>query len=216
MGTRQYIGNVLVVDDQPVNLSLIEKILQDLPIRIFKATSGQEAIEVAKKEKLALILMDVQMPYMDGFETAEKIKQLNHTRTIPIIFVTAVGSDAENIKRGYESGGVDYIVKPVTPFVLKSKVQIFLQMDEKYEDIDKMLLTLEENNRSVKDTLDSIRHNQGVVPICAWCRKIRNDEGEWEQVEEYIKRISDADLTHGVCPHCASTIRGQMKLKVRK
>ncbi len=211
MGTKKYIGNVLVVDDQPVNLSLVERILQDLPVRVFKASSGQEAIEMVEKEKFALILMDVQMPDMDGFEAADKIKQLPHAQRTPIIFITAVGTDAENIQRGYESGGVDYIVKPVTPFVLKSKVQIFLQMDEKYEDIDQMLVTLEENNRSVKKTLDNIRQNSGVVPICSWCRKIRNDDGEWEQVEEYIKRLSDADLTHGVCPHCATIIRGQIK-----
>ena len=213
MGKKHYIGNVLVVDDQPVNLSLISKILQDLPIRIIKAQSGKEAVEIAAKEKLALILMDVQMPGMDGFETADIIKKLDKTETTPIIFITAVGADIDNIHRGYEAGGVDYIVKPVTPFVLKSKVQIFLDMDEKYEEIDKMLLALEEKNKTFKDTLDNIRQNSGVIPICSWCRKIRNDDGEWEQIESYIKHLSDADVTHGVCPHCAAQIRGQMNKK---
>jgi CheY-like chemotaxis protein len=213
MGKKYYIGNVLVVDDQPVNLSLVEKMLQDLPIRIIKATSGKEAIQIAEKERLALILMDVQMPGMDGFETADKIKQLENTKSTPIIFVTAIGTDAEHIQRGYEAGAVDYIIKPVTPFVLRSKVQIFLEMDEKYEEIDDMLRHLEEKNRAFKNTLNTIRMNQGLVPICSWCRKIKNDKGEWEQIEEYITRISAAEFTHGVCPHCAAVIRGQMNNK---
>jgi CheY-like chemotaxis protein len=213
MGKKYYIGNVLVVDDQPVNLSLVEKMLQDLPIRIIKATSGKEAIQIAEKERLALILMDVQMPGMDGFETADKIKQLENAKSTPIIFVTAIGTDAEHIQRGYEAGAVDYIIKPVTPFVLRSKVQIFLEMDEKYEEIDDMLRHLEEKNRAFKNTLNTIRMNQGLVPICSWCRKIKNDKGEWEQIEEYITRISAAEFTHGVCPHCAAVIRGQMNNK---
>jgi CheY-like chemotaxis protein len=213
MGKKYYIGNVLVVDDQPVNLSLVEKILQDLPVKIIKATSGKEAIQIAEKQKLALILMDVQMPGMDGFETADRIKKIENTKNTPIIFVTAIGTDAENVQRGYESGAVDYIIKPVTPFVLRSKVQIFLEMDEKYEEIDDMLTHLEEKNRAFENTLNTIRMNQGLVPICSWCRKIKNDEGDWEQVEEYIHRISAAEFTHGVCPHCAAQIRGQMNKK---
>ena len=213
MRKKRYVGNVLVVDDQPVNLSLVAKILQDLPIRIIKAESGKEAVEIASKEKLALILMDVQMPGMDGFQTADAIKKLDKAEKTPIIFITAVGSDIDNIHRGYEAGGVDYIVKPVTPFVLQSKVQIFLDMDEKYEEIDNMLLSLEEKNKTFKDTLDNIRQNSGVIPICSWCRKIRNEDGEWELIESYIKHISDSDVTHGVCPHCATKIRGQMNKK---
>lgn len=211
MGRKKYIGNVLIVDDQPVNLSLMEKILQDLPVRIFKAKSGIEAIKIAEKEKLALILLDVQMPDMDGFETANRIKQIESARVIPIIFITAVGSDIDNINRGYESGCVDYIVKPVTSLVLRSKVQIFLEMDEKYEEIDQMLVQLEGKEIESKESVGTSKGHPSIVPLCSWCRKIRNDEGEWEQVETYIKRVSGTDVTHGVCPVCADIIRGQMK-----
>jgi len=207
---KYYKGNVLVVDDQPVNLSLVEKILADLPVKVIKCTSGKKAIKVAEETKLALILMDVQMPELDGFETANEIKKLKNGKDVPIIFVTAVGTDTEHIMRGYETGAVDYLIKPVTPFVLKSKVQIFLEMNEKYEEIDDKLVHLEQKNREFRNTLDNMRMNQGLIPICSWCRSIRNDSGDWERVEEYIHRISAAEFTHGVCPHCADKLRGQM------
>ncbi len=211
MEKKFYIGNVLVVDDQPVNLALVEKILSDLPVKIFKAASGKEAIALAQKNKFAIVLMDVQMPELDGFETANELKKLEKTKNTPIIFVTAVGTDSEHIKRGYETGAVDYIIKPVTPFVLKSKVQIFLEMDEKFEEIDDKLVHLEEKNREFRNVLDNMRENKGLIPICSWCRSVRNDDGAWEKVEEYIHRISAAEFTHGVCPHCAEKLRGQMK-----
>jgi CheY-like chemotaxis protein len=207
---RYYKGNVLVVDDQPVNLSLVEKILADLPVKIIKCTSGKEAIQIAKEKKLALVLMDVQMPEMDGFETANELKKMDNTKDTPIIFVTAVGTDTEHVIKGYEAGAVDYLIKPVTPFVLKTKVQIFLDMNEKYEEIDDKLVHLEQKNREFRNSLDNMRMNQGLIPICSWCRNIRNDEGQWEKVEEYIHRISAAEFTHGVCPHCAEKLRGQM------
>ena len=211
MEAKKYIGNVLIVDDQPVNLSLMEKILKDLPVRILKAKSGPKAIEIAEKEKLALILLDVQMPVMDGFETADKLKQIEHIKTTPIIFITAVGSDTENINKGYKSGCVDYIIKPVTPLVLRSKVQIFLDMNEKYEEIDQMLMRLEAEGSTSKEKGEHSNRYSNVVPLCSWCRKIRNNDGEWEQVEAYIKHVAGTDVTHSVCPACAQAIRGQMK-----
>lgn len=203
---------MLVVDDQHVNLSIIEKILSDLPLKVIKCSSGEEAIKIAEKENLALILMDVQMPGLDGFETVDEIKKIKRAQNIPIIFLTGVGTDTENVTKGYESGAVDYLIKPVSPFVLKSKVQIFLDMNEKFEEIDNELADLELENHALGGSLELLKH-KGFVPICTWCGNIRNEEGEWEKVEVYIKRISDAELAKGVCPHCAEKLRGQMGKK---
>ena len=213
MGKKYYKGNILVVDDQSVNLSLVEKILQDLHVHIFKALSGEEALEIARENSIALVLMDVQMPGMDGFETAEALKQIDNTKNTPIIFVTAVGTDTEHVTKGYESGAVDYIIKPVTPFILKSKVRIFLELNAQYESIDDKCAHLQEKNREFRHLLDEVRMHHGLIPLCSWCHSIRNDEGVWEKVEEYINRISAAEFTHSVCPQCAEKLRTKITSK---
>ena len=202
---------VLVVDDQPVNLALSTKILADLPVDVITTTSGKKALEVLEKRHVSLILLDVQMPEMDGFETADRIKASEGGKDIPIIFVTAVGTDIEHIKKGYGTGAVDYLLKPVTPFVLKSKVRIFLDLKEKYDEAEARLELLEASNREFKRTLESLRLSEGLVPICSWCKSIRNEEGDWESVEDYISRASASEFTHGICPECSHKIRRQIK-----
>ncbi|PKG82476.1 hybrid sensor histidine kinase/response regulator [Colwellia sp. 75C3] len=119
---------ILVVDDEPNNLRVYERTLAPLNIEIVKAFSGQEALAIAHKHDFALILMDVQMPCMDGFETASLI--LDHPKTcrIPIIFITAFARDEVFEFKGYDSGAVDYLVKPINENVVRSKVSIFLAL----------------------------------------------------------------------------------------
>ena len=205
------VQTVLVVDDQPVNLALSTKILADLPVDVITVDSGKRALEVLEKRDISLILLDVQMPEMDGFQTADKIKTMERGKDVPIIFVTAVGTDIKHIKKGYGTGAVDYLLKPVTPFVLKSKVRIFLDLKGKYDEAEARLELLEESNKQFKRTLESLRLSEGLVPICSWCKSIRNEEGDWESVEDYISRASAAEFTHGICPECSHKIRRQLK-----
>jgi PAS domain S-box-containing protein len=120
---------VLLVDDRPENLLALEAVLHGLDCRLVTAGSGREALKVLLGgDDFAVILLDVQMPDLDGFETAEYIKQRERTAAIPIIFVTAISKDQDNVFRGYESGAVDYLFKPFEPTVLRSKVSIFLEL----------------------------------------------------------------------------------------
>lgn len=205
--------NVLVVDDQPVNLKLVCTILASLPINIITAENGKEALELAKENKFALILLDVQMPEMDGFETANALRKNEKTVFTPIIFVTAISTDAENIRKGYESGAVDYLLKPVTPYILKSKVKIFLDLEEQTKVIKDQKKLLKEKNKELRIVLDEIRALKGLIPICSWCKNIRNDDGYWEKVEEYVERVSAAEFTHGVCPECSKKLKEEMEKK---
>lgn len=125
---KQY---VLLVDDRPENLLSLEAILEEPGRELLKAHSGEEALKILLKHEISLILLDVQMPGMDGFETAELIRCSNKTKYIPIIFVTAISKEQKNIFKGYESGAVDYLFKPVEPEIIKSKVKIFLELDHK-------------------------------------------------------------------------------------
>jgi phosphoserine phosphatase RsbU/P len=128
-------ANVLLVDDQPNNLLALEAILEDLPLHLVKASSGPEALRCLLNEDFALILMDVKMPGMDGFETAELIRQRRRTEHTPIIFLTAFENDEPQIFKGYSLGAVDYLSKPVVPQVLRSKVSVFVDIFRKTEEI---------------------------------------------------------------------------------
>jgi CheY-like chemotaxis protein len=201
---------VLVVDDQSVNLALSAKILAELQVDVVTAISGEAALKMVETKDISLILLDVQMPEMDGFETADAIRATERGKDIPIIFVTAVGTDVEHIRKGYDSGAVDYLLKPVTPFVLRNKVQIFLDLKEKYDKSESVRVSLEENNRQFKEALENLRLAEGLVPICSWCKNIRRKDGQWESIEDYIGRVSAAEFTHGICPECSR----KMKLQI--
>ena len=123
-------ATILLVDDRPENLLALEAILQGLGHRLLKATSGEEALKVLLTEEVALMLLDVQMPGMDGFETAAHVKKRERTRDIPILFLTAIG-DAHQAFRGYAAGAVDYLAKPFDPWVLKAKVGVFVELYER-------------------------------------------------------------------------------------
>jgi PAS domain S-box-containing protein len=128
-------ANILLVDDRPENLLALDAILEPLGQSLLYAHSGEDALRQLLQHDVALILLDVQMPGLDGFGTASLIKQRERTRHIPIIFVTAISKDDEHVFRGYSSGAVDYIFKPFSPEVMRSKVSVFIELHEKNEQL---------------------------------------------------------------------------------
>ena len=120
--------SVLLVDDNPANLLALEAILLPLGVRLAKASSGEQALRLLLSEEFAVILLDVQMQGMDGYETAALIKQRERTRNVPIIFLTAYGRDEQDVKAGYAQGAVDYLQKPFPAEVLRSKVAVFIEL----------------------------------------------------------------------------------------
>ncbi|MBW2609389.1 MAG: response regulator [Deltaproteobacteria bacterium] len=121
-------NSILIVDDSPENLVALEKILQDPDRNIMKAESGNKALGLMLNHDFALVILDVQMPGMDGFETAKLMRSNERTKRTPIIFVTAISKEQKHVFKGYQSGAVDYIFKPIDPFILQSKINIFLEL----------------------------------------------------------------------------------------
>jgi diguanylate cyclase (GGDEF)-like protein len=121
-------ANILLVDDRPENLTVLEEILRPLGHNLVKACSGDEALRALLRDDFAVILLDVQMPGLDGFETAAHIKQRQKSRHIPIIFLTAINREPQHEMRGYSAGAVDYLAKPFDPWVLTSKVTVFVDL----------------------------------------------------------------------------------------
>ncbi len=147
MMNRDEKANILLVDDQPNNLLALEATLEGLGQNLVKARSGPEALKWLLNHQFAVILLDVLMPDMDGFETAELIRQREKTQRTPIIFLTAIGQNDMHMFKGYSVGAVDYLSKPVMPEILKSKVRVFVELFEKTEEVKRQAGQLREIDR---------------------------------------------------------------------
>src|ERR687887_1757912 len=130
------VAKALLVDDRKDNLLALEAILQGLPVTPVAVESGEAALKQLLTDDFAVILLDAQMPNMDGFETASHIKRRERTRHVPIIFLTAADRDAQLALRGYAAGAVDYLTKPFDPWVLRAKVSVFVELWEKTRQLE--------------------------------------------------------------------------------
>jgi CheY-like chemotaxis protein len=137
-------AKILLVDDREENLIALEAILSSLDQDLVRATSGEEALKALLTDEYAVILLDVVMPSMDGFETARDIKRRKKTRDVPIIFLTAVNSDPDYAFRGYAAGAVDFIAKPFDPWVLRAKVSVFIELHNKNRQLREQAALLRE------------------------------------------------------------------------
>jgi PAS domain S-box-containing protein len=140
-------ARLLLVDDRPENLLALTAILEDPEYQLLTAASGEEALKIALKEPLTVVLLDVLMPGMDGFEVATHLKELGRTRDVPILFLTALATDMKHIYRAYEVGAVDYIVKPLDPEAVRKKVRVFVNLVRQREQIEQQAAALREVDR---------------------------------------------------------------------
>ncbi|WP_027856542.1 EAL domain-containing protein [Marinobacterium jannaschii] len=154
---------VLVVDDREENHRVIKRILKNINAEIYSALSGKEALSLTLRHQFAVVLLDVMMPEMDGFETAEMIKLNEDTKNLPIIFITAADRTEAFELRGYESGAVDYLFKPIKPHALESKVRIFLELEEQRYRLEQSTEDLKRTENRIKLLLDSI--GEGIIGL---------------------------------------------------
>lgn len=136
---------ILMVDDRPENLIALEAILEPLGERLVRASSGNEALRHLLRQDFAVILLDAQMPDLDGYETASLIRQRERTRHVPIMFISALNKDRDHVFQGYSVGAVDYIPKPFNPEILRSKVKVFVELFKKNEQIKEQARLLHES-----------------------------------------------------------------------
>src|SRR5712691_7224075 len=140
-----------MVDDSPTNLLALESILQDKDRNLINVPSGEEALRYLLDNDPAVVLLDVYMPGMDGLETAELIRGREKSRDIPIIFLTANSTGVHHLSKGYSLGAVDYIVKPIDPAILRSKVAVFVELYKKTREIKRQAQLLHEKNLELED-----------------------------------------------------------------
>ncbi|MEO8200351.1 MAG: response regulator, partial [Gemmatimonadota bacterium] len=147
--------NILMVDDQPANLIALEAMLQGLGQNLVKADSGREALKHLMSQDFAVILLDVKMPDMDGFETASLIRERDKSRHTPIIFLTAADQSQTQAVRGYAVGAVDYLIKPVVPEFVRSKVAVFVELAKKSELLKRQAQLLRESEQASRDLAET-------------------------------------------------------------
>jgi two-component system, sensor histidine kinase and response regulator len=147
--------NILLVDDQPANLVALEAMLQGLDQNLIKAESGREALKLLLTHDFAVILLDVKMPEMDGFETATLIRQRDKSRHTPILFLTAADNTQAQAVRGYALGAVDYLVKPVVPEFVRSKVAVFVELAKKTELLKRQAQLLAESEQAAVELAEA-------------------------------------------------------------
>ncbi len=170
---------ILIVDDEPKNLQLLGNILKENSYEVEFALDGEKALDWIKNKPFDLVLLDIMMPVMDGYEVCRKIKANMATQHIPVIFITAK-TQTEDIVKGFEVGGSDYISKPFKTPELLARVKKEVE-----------LKTL-----------------RGLIPICSRCKDIRDDKGSWKRIEAYIEKNSAALFSHSVCPKCTKELYG--------
>ncbi|MWA02208.1 response regulator [Actinomadura sp. LD22] len=170
-------AKILLVDDREENLIALEAILSSLDQDLVRARSGEEALKALLTDEYAVILLDVVMPGMDGFETARDIKRRKKTRDLPIIFLTAVNSDPDYAFRGYAAGAVDFISKPFDPWVLRAKVSVFVELHTK--------------NKQLRDQTALLREQAALLREQSTLLKARGAEGSAEAPAPGDARVAD-------------------------
>lgn len=186
---------ILVAEDQAVSRHILVASLRKWGYEVTAVEDGARAWEELQS-KLAppLAILDWLMPGMDGIEICRRIRSGPKTRTNYLILLTARRGQEDKI-RGLQSGADDYITKPFDREELRARVQVGFRVIE-------LQHALAERVRELEQALASVKTLQGLLPICSYCKKIRNDRNYWQQVEGYISDHSEAQFSHGICPEC--------------
>lgn len=188
-------AKILLVDDREENLIALEAILSSLDLVPVRARSGEEALKALLSTEFALILLDVRMPGMDGFETAAHIKRRERTRNIPIIFLTVVDSAPDYALRGYAAGAVDYLTKPFDPWILRAKVQVFVELHKTRRRLAEQAALL--RTRMTEELSgDETATTAQVLPELS--RRLAAAENEAARVRERARTAEDTALTSAV------------------
>lgn len=195
---RQF--TILIVDDEAVNVQVFASALKG-EYAILTALQGYDAITLVKEQHPDLILLDVMMPGINGFELCKVLRSEESFAHIPIIFLTAL-TTIEGELQGLEFGGIDYLHKPVNLDLLKLKVKNHLELKKRND-------LIKQQRDQLEAALARVKLLEGIIPICAYCKKIRDDHEIWQQLETYITEHSEALFSHGICPEC---VEEQMQL----
>ena len=185
---------ILIAEDEKTSRMILERTLTKAGYDVVGVEDGLKALALVQKEVPDILITDWMMPDLDGLELCRRIRCLDLPGYVYIILLTAL-TEKERIIQGLNAGADDYITKPFDRTELLARVKA----GERIVQLEKSLL---QKNKELSDALAQVKQLKGLFPICMYCKKIRNDENYWQQVEEYIGEHSEADFSHSICPEC--------------
>jgi DNA-binding response OmpR family regulator len=192
---------ILIAEDDAVSRALLETSLKKWGYQVITVTDGPQAWQTLHgPDAPELAVLDWMMPSMDGVEICRKAREIPQTHSTYIILLTARGGRGDVVK-GLEAGADDYIVKPYDLSELRARMQVGVRLVE-------LQHTLANRVRELEEALARVKQLNGLLPICSYCKKIRDDRNYWQQVEGYISKHSEAQFSHGICPDCYEKIIG--------
>jgi phosphoserine phosphatase RsbU/P len=194
---------ILIAEDELVSRRLLEASLVKWGYEVHVTTDGNEAWAVLREACApSLAILDWLMPGQDGIEICRKIRQLPGRSSAYIILLTAKGKK-EDIIQGLEAGADDYVTKPFNAGELKARVQVGAR-------VVNLQSKLADHVHELEIALSRVKQLQGLLPICAYCKKIRDDKNYWHKVETYIGTYSEVRFSHGICPECTEKLKAEL------
>jgi phosphoserine phosphatase RsbU/P len=190
---------ILIAEDEPVSRRVLAATLGKFGYEIMMVASGAEAWALLQREDAPrLAILDWMMPEIDGIELCRRVRALS-TASPPYLILLTAKSRKEDIVMGLDAGANDYLTKPFDRAELRARVQVgahVLELQEK----------LAARVRELEDTLIQVKQLQGLLPICSYCKKIRDEQNYWHRVESYISEHSEVEFSHGICPACYTDV----------
>jgi len=186
---------ILIAEDDPVSRRVLEATLSKWGFEVTSTSNGSEAWEaIAAPQAPRLAILDWMMPELDGVEVCRRVRGRPGSGPLHIILLTARGRK-EDVIAGLEAGADDYITKPFDHEELRARVQVGVRIVELQTVLAARVAELEE-------AITRVRQLRGLLPICSYCKKIRDDQNYWQQVEQYVSTHTDVQFSHGICPDC--------------
>jgi len=186
---------LLIADDDPNTVNLLRKYLMLWNYEVVAASNGSEAIEIINgNDPPQLIVLDWLMPDINGIEVIKKVR-LRDSANPPYIILFTVRDEKGAIIEGLEAGANDYITKPFDKDEFRARIRVG-------ERVVQLQNSLSDRIRQLQEAVSQIKSLRGIIPICSYCHKIRNDQKSWQQLEKYISEHSGAEFSHGICPEC--------------
>lgn len=196
---------LLLVDDEVDIIIFLKQLLKDEGYSSVTANSGQEALQIVKNEPIDILITDIRMPEMDGIELIDKVSKID--KNIHTIMLTGHG-DIDTAIQAMKTGSLNYLRKPVNFEELLITIRQGLAISVLRENLEDRTNDLIKSNNELKKTLSEVKLLKSFLPICASCKKIRDDEGYWNRIEKYIENHTDTKFSHGICPECSEKLYG--------
>lgn len=196
---------ILIAEDDPVSRCFLEATLVKSGYEVTVTCDGHQAWEALQRDKPAIAILDWMMPGIDGVEVCRRARAIQSPTPTYLILLTAK-TEKRDIVQGLDAGADDYVTKPFDRKELRARINVGLRVSELQRNLADRIADLEA-------ALTRVKQLQGLLPICSYCKKVRDDQNYWQQVDSYISKHSEVEFSHSICPTCYDRLIEPHKIK---